>query len=546
MNLINEKQNKLLKLLNEKKYESAENVSKEILLYDTKNEISLKSLAIISFYKNDFISSYYYYQKILDINDLDLETNYNIANVCIKLKKYNESIEYFKKTISLEPNYIEAYINLANLFKITQDTQKAIQIYRKAITINPKFLILFLNLGVIYQELNNHDQAINLFSKVLSIDIKNIYAYFNLGISYRAKGLISKSLDNFEKVISLDNKNTEAFRQISLLKKFKSKDHLFEKMNSLISEENISDLSKSQLSFALAKAYEDFGDIKKSFELYVQGNFLRKKNLPYNINDDVKLHNNIKKRYKNFKNFSKNFINVETTVIPIFIIGFPRSGTTLIEQIISSHSKVFGAGELNYFNHNLKDLIKNDLSLNFLSLKRLRDNYLGLLKDKINKKTFFTDKMPNNFRYIGIIKTLFPNCKILHVKRSPGATCWSNFKTFFTSQNLAFSNNLEDLTKYYSLYCNLMEFWNVQLSKGDIFDINYDFLTFNPEIEIKNILNYLELDWEDACLNPHLNDRTVSTASDLQIRKKIYSGSSDDWLKYRSLLKGAFDSLDKL
>ena len=132
-------------------------------------------------------------------------------------------------------------------------------------------------MGVIYQELNNHDQAINLFSKVLSIDIKNIYAYFNLGISYKAKGLILNSLDNFEKVISLDNNNAEAFRQISLLKKFKSKDHLFEKMNSLISEENISDLSKSQLSFALSKAYEDLGDLKNSFELYVQGNFFRKK-----------------------------------------------------------------------------------------------------------------------------------------------------------------------------------------------------------------------------------------------------------------------------
>ena len=168
-----------------------------------------------------------------------------------------------------------------------------------------------------------------------------------------------------------------------------------------------------------------------------------------------------------------------------------------------------------------------------------REGYLSELSKLSNGKQFVTDKMPQNFRYIGLILEAFPEAKVVHVKRDPAATCWSNFKNYFTSKGLGYSYDLEDTVGYFKLYQDLMGFWEQQYT-GRIYHLDYDRLTVEQEVETRKLIEHTELDWEDACLSPQRNKRNVRTASQQQVREKVYTGSSDAWRKFEPYLEGKF------
>jgi hypothetical protein len=225
----------------------------------------------------------------------------------------------------------------------------------------------------------------------------------------------------------------------------------------------------------------------------------------------------------------------------------PRSGTTLVEQIIASHHAVHGAGELTTFptliapiarDYTAKD--KNNLSEeDFLSI---RQQYLEGLSSLNVPENVITDKLPLNFRFIGFILSAFPEAKIVHLKRDARATCWSNYKCFFTNKENGYSYNLDDVAGFYGLYVEQMDFWH-QLFPGKIYDICYEDLTTNQEEETRQLLQYCELDWDENCLNFHKNKRAVKTASTLQVRQKMYQGSSEDWKKHEAYLQPLIKAL---
>jgi len=229
-------------------------------------------------------------------------------------------------------------------------------------------------------------------------------------------------------------------------------------------------------------------------------------------------------------------------LIPIFIVGMPRSGTTLVEQIISSHSQVTGAGELN-FAAQFGTVIATDFTkANNESLLDFRHNYLNKLQNISNGNLIVTDKMPQNFRYIGLLAATLPEAKIIHVKRNPAAVCWSNYKQYFVSKSIGYCYAIDDVISYHKLYENLMDFW-ISTLNNRIYKLDYEQLTVNQESETRQLINYLELDWDEKCLSPQNNTRSVATASNLQIRKKVYRGSSEQWKKYQPFLNGALDGL---
>ena len=173
---------------------------------------------------------------------------------------------------------------------------------------------------------------------------------------------------------------------------------------------------------------------------------------------------------------------------------------------------------------------------------KFRQHYLSELSKISSGKSFVTDKMPQNFRFIPLICATFPEAKIVHVKRDPSATCWSNFKHHFVTKNLGYCYDVKDVVEYYNLYNDLMTIWQAQY--GDrIYNLYYENLTTNQEIETRHLIKHLSLDWEEACLSPHHNKRSVRTASEQQVRQKVYQGSSEAWRKFEPYLNGAFDSL---
>ena len=220
----------------------------------------------------------------------------------------------------------------------------------------------------------------------------------------------------------------------------------------------------------------------------------------------------------------------------------PRSGTTLIEQIISSHSKVTGAGELRYVAQHGFDLATGAHPINASSLFKFREKYLSELAKVSNGNVYVIDKMPQNFRFIALICAALPEAKIIHTSRDPRATCWSNFKQLFASENLEYCYDLEDVVSYYKLYNDLMKFWQSSYS-NKIYNLDYEKLTTNQNYETRKLIEYLNLGWEEACLAPHRNKRSVRTASQQQVRQKVYQGSSEAWRKYEPFLDGAFESL---
>ena len=223
----------------------------------------------------------------------------------------------------------------------------------------------------------------------------------------------------------------------------------------------------------------------------------------------------------------------------------PRSGTTLVEQIISSHPNVTGAGELDFIGRYGAQIALGATKPNTKELTAFRTRYLEEIAKISNRKMMVIDKTPQNFRYLGLIAASFPEAKIIHIWRNPAAVCWANYKTYFTSPSLSYSYDLDDTVRYFEMYADLMRFWQEQV--GDRFyGLDYDHLTTEFEDETRRLIAYLDLDWDDRCLSPHLNENNVGTASSVQIRSKVYKNSSKRWKTYKPFLKGKLDRLDQM
>ena len=248
-----------------------------------------------------------------------------------------------------------------------------------------------------------------------------------------------------------------------------------------------------------------------------------------------------------YSGIEKSLSSEPSTFKPIFIVGMPRSGTTLVEQIISSHHNVHGAGELTNLPDIIAPIATNHLNqgVNKLPEKAflsIREQYLDVLLNLNVPESVITDKLPLNFTYIGFILTAFPEAKIVHMKRDARAICWSIYKSNFRNTGNGYSYNIDDLAGFYGLYIDIMDFWH-QLFPGKIYDICYEDLTTNQEEETRKLLQYSELDWDENCLSFHKNKRAVKTASALQVRQKIYQGSSEAWKKYEAHLKPLIKAL---
>ena len=493
----------------------------------------------------DLSASIASFEKAILINPDYAEALYNLGVAYQKLDQPDMAIETYKKAIAIQHAYPTAHHNLGIIYFQKDQMNSAIKSFEWAIAYSPNYSEAIRNLGSALQKINQFVEAKKQFEKVISLDPEYAQAYEDLGILCEIINLPNEALSYFEKALKVNPYLTNSYRNLSKLIKFKAKDPLISQMESLYSKSDLHPLHKINLCFSLAKAYEDLNQKDNFFKFLNEGNALRKKELNY----DIVQSNNVHSTIINLFSSNQTVINKpkkNSKIKPIFIVGMPRSGTTLVEQIISNHHKVYGAGELltlrkvidpileSYLKDNKYKISKKDLSL-------AREQYIDSLSNLNVSEKIITDKMPVNFRLIGFILSAIPEAKIIHIKRDARAICWSNYKHYFSAGN-GFSFDQDDLVKFYTLYSEMMEFWH-KLFPKKIYDISYEELTKNQKNETHKLLNYCELDWDDNCLNFHKNTRGVVTASSSQVRQKMYQGSSEAWKKYESNLKPIIEGL---
>lgn len=482
------------------------------------------------------------YKKVTDLAPSFANGFNNLGLSLMKQSRTRDSINCFKKTIKLDIENFDGYFNLGVAYSALEQFENALRYCNIALSLKPNDYRVIVNIANIRKKQNSFQEAYENYKKASLIEPKLDLIHFNMGLTLKLMGNINEAEKEFTIAIGLNPSNGEYYRALSLVKDF-SEDKDIEcltTMKKFFDSLKDSD-QKCRLAFAISKFYDDIGQIDNTFNYLSIGNRLRKKDLSYNIESDKKYFQQIKTADKKISSVS--FTNEsQDSFKPIFILGMPRSGSSLIEQIITCHSEVCGLGELNSIKNYGKELIINPEKINKSTIKDFRDRYFKEIASKGLEKTIFTDKMPNNFMYIGLIIAAFPESKILHVSRQPEAVCWSNFKHFFPVNGLGYSYDLSDTVDYYNLYYELMCYWNRKY-KNRIYNVNYDSLTINQENEIRKMIKYLDLNWEDKCLSPHLNERVVFTASGQQVKEEIYTGSSEAWKKYSQFLHPYFKNL---
>ena len=523
---------------NKKKFEKVIKLGKKFL--KTKNDFQiLYVLGLTYLTLKDYLEAEKLFKNIILLKP-NAENYYIYGNIQKQLKNYNEASENFLKAINLKSDYSEAYNNLGNTkFKLGFINEAVIN-YQKAIKSNKKNIPAYFNLAHVYSEEKNFDDLKRILQDVLELDANNTTALNDLGYLNLILGNVDEGRKLFERVINIDDKHIRAFKNYFLITKADKGNDFLKKLEKL-DLSNLNDEDKIIAYTSLSKCNFDLNKSDLALKYLEESNKIKKKNSNYSLPVEKKLFDKIKNIFK--QNLNELTIhNHKNKFTPIFILGMPRSGTTFLEQVLSSHSSIHGAGELNYLPKIIDNFKLNNLQ-NFDSfIKNVRSEYYEKVLQLSNKK-FIIDKLPMNFRWIGFIANAFPEAKIIHIQRNPMAICWSNYKINFPDPGMDFSLTQKDTAEYYVLYEDLMKFW-LDKFKQKIINIEYENLVNNFENETRSLIEKLGIRWEENIKNYSKNARPVQTASLLQVRGSIKKNTSEEWKKYKDHLKIMRETLD--
>ena len=507
------------------------------------NNIQSQIQKIINFYK---IKDY---KKVIELSALFLKKNsesdvvLNLLGLSYqKIGRYDKSETSFVIANQINPDNISVLNNLGNNYKYRLEFSRSREYFYKAIEKNSNYTEALLNLGTVEFATNNNETAIKLFERALKTNDKAIPIHLNLAIVYQSLGNFDKAIHHLNEINNLDETFTRADKILSSLLNYNTDINHYKRMLDKLERLELTNEQKIYLFFALGKAYEDKKNYSKALKYFESGNKLKRKNSNYEIKKDEDLAKQIKSNFKDF-DFKKKLR--ENNIKPIFIVGMPRSGTTLVEQIVSSHKDVQGLGEINFFNivadQEFRGIQKKNLRLDLYDVENMIQKYENHLNSLGIEKKFFTDKTLLNFFWIGFIKMCYPEAKIINCLRNAQDNCISIYKNLFDYEG-AWCYDESELTSYYRIFIDITQFWKCKIPES-IYEIRYEELINQPEKNIKDLIDFCELDWDESCLNFHKNKNAIKTLSVNQARKKIYSSSVNSFNKYQNISNNLFKNL---
>jgi tetratricopeptide (TPR) repeat protein len=481
-----------------------------------------------------------------------LEAHFALANVLSAQGHNAEAIQHYAKVLEFSPRHAETHNNLANVLLRMGQQERAIAHYREAIEINPSYADAHGNLGNALLELNRLEESIAQNRRALELKPLRFGSYNNLGVALQALGRFEEAQSAFERAIELAPNEASVHLNLANMGKFKPGDRRLPGLERLLNDVgSLDDEKKIAAHFAMGKALADIKQHDDAFEHLKSANALKRKHIVYHERERLAMFDKVQSIFTK-ELIASGSASGDRSSSPIFIVGMPRSGTTLMEQVLASHSKVFGAGELETFKEVLGEIANShgivpaypDM-IEALSAERIRQigqaysARSGALAPEAER---IVDKMPLNFVFVGLIHMALPNARIIHMRRDPLDTCVSCFSLLFTGSQ-PFAYDLGELGRYYRGYEAVMEHWHRVLPAGTMIDVHYEDLVDNLESASREALQHCGLDWEDACLDFHDNKRIVRTASLMQVRAPLYRSSIGGWRRYATQLKPLADAL---
>jgi tetratricopeptide (TPR) repeat protein len=464
--------------------------------------------------------------------------------------RYTEAETYYRQALKLVPDYAEAHNNLGNVLREQKRYAEATECYRQALALNPNCAEAHYNIGNVHKDQDHYQEAEAGYRKALEARPHYPEAHNKLGNALKEQGRMEEAAVAFENAIELKPDFIKAHFSLSAIKTYREDDAHVPLLEGLADRVGgVSDDMRMRYWFTMGKMREDLGRADASFAAYKAGNDLKRKSLHW---DDT-AEDDVLQRMKAV--FSKEFFEkrpkpTHAGKAPIFIVGMPRSGTSLLEQILATHPGVYGAGELTEMLKAVTAAMPEANALKFPEavldftpedFKRVGENYIDAVWKLSPDAERITDKMPSNFYFVGMIYLLLPHAKVIHAMRDPMDSCFSCYSRLFNENNLAFSYDLETLGRYYGRYINLMQHWHAVLPPGTILDMRYEDMVADTETQARRLLEYLDLPWDETCLDFHKNKRPVKTASAAQVRKPIYKTSLARWEPFREHLAPLLD-----
>jgi tetratricopeptide (TPR) repeat protein len=491
-----------------------------------------------------------HYQRALLAQPDYADAHYNLANILGELGRREEAIGHYAKAIEIRPEFAEARNNMANVLQALGRTDEAVAQYETAVGLKPRYADAYHNLGKAYFALNRNENAIGAYEKAIAIDTPKAMVYNDLGAAHLVLGHLREAYAAFAAALARAPRNAAIHLNLAGLARFTPGDPRLAALEMLAEyESTLSENDQIALNFALGKAHADLGNSERSFRHLLNGNALKRRQIAYDEAATLDRFARIRAAFtpevmQELGGYGDN------SRLPIFIVGMPRSGTTLLEQILASHSSVSGLGEINDFAKAVteapgasKDFVEFLSGLRIGELRRLGRRYVDSIGAKAPGAMRIADKMLTNFAYVGLIHLALPNARIIHACRDPIDTCLSCFSLLF-ADDLPFAYDLAELGRHYRAYAELMRHWHAVLPEGVMLDVRYEDVVADLEGQARRLIAHCGLAWEDRCLAFHETQRPVHTASVTQVRQRIYGDSVGRWRPYRHLLQPLLDGLE--
>ena len=545
-----------LSLYENKKINNSINVYKKIILQNDNLLTPYLNIAKIFYLQKNYYQAEEYFQQALKVSNSSYEVLIEIAKFYKNINQNDKCEEKLFQALKKKSKGIEAHILLGEFYYDNKDFLSAINFLLKSDQLNNRVFHVKFLLGLSYLEINNTDKSKKFFLECLSIDENIIEVYQNIIYIFYIRGEIDNANFYIKEAEKKELFNPKIIELKTLINKFKASDTFTQELEKkFTNEENIE--YQILYGYSLARIF----DYNKNYDLFKKyldiSNSLKRKTFQ---NYDFKNHLNQFNFLKIFfyenkdKLFNKKNLNKENlSKIPIFIVGMPRSGSTLIDQILSSHSNVYSLGEVEFFSNSVNEVINENNIENFC--KKINSDFSSSYAEKISKlyfnktkvfemknKNYLTDKMLINFKLLPLIKLSFPNCKIIHSYRDAKDNCLSILKTNFQQSFLPWAYDQNELVEFYKMYKEVMNTY-CKIFEGEILNVKYEDLVLDPNNNINKILNFCDLPFEENCINFFNNTKEVKTASALQVRNKIYKSSLGQWKIYESCFPDLFEKL---